>query len=74
VLVDGPSKKDAEVWAGRTGQNKLTHFVPGPDGVAAGDEVDVHITRAASHWLQGDVVATYARARRARTRIPVTIV
>jgi tRNA-2-methylthio-N6-dimethylallyladenosine synthase len=75
VLVDGPSKKDEHVWAGRTPHNKLTHFAA-TDGVRAGDEVDVEITRAAPHWLQGDIVATHPRDRRrsARTRIPVTVV
>ena len=28
VLVEGPSKKDAAMWSGRTRQNKLVHFVP----------------------------------------------
>jgi tRNA-2-methylthio-N6-dimethylallyladenosine synthase len=74
VLVDGPSKKDEHVWAGRTPHNKLTHF-PATAGVVAGDDVDVEITRAAPHWLQGRVVTTHSRARRvARTRIPVTVV
>ena len=29
VLLEGPSKKDATVWSGRTRQGKLVHFVPG---------------------------------------------
>jgi tRNA-2-methylthio-N6-dimethylallyladenosine synthase len=73
VLVDGPSKKDPAVWAGRTTQNKLTHFAR-TDGVAAGADIDVRITRAAPHWLQGEVVTTYPRARRVRARIPLTVV
>ena len=40
----------------------------------AGDEVDVTIARAAPHWLRGDVVAVHPQPRRARTRIPVTVV
>src|SRR5258708_37408460 len=70
VLVDGPSKKDPSVLAGRTRQNKLVHFVA-PDGAGEpGALVDVQITDAAPHWLRGDVVRVVERARRARTRIP----
>ena len=74
VLVDGPSKKDPSVLAGRTRQNKLVHFVA-PDGAGEpGALVDVQITDAAPHWLRGDVVRVVERARRARTRIPVAAV
>jgi tRNA-2-methylthio-N6-dimethylallyladenosine synthase len=59
VLVEGPSKKDPGVLAGRTRQNKLVHFEA--DG-APGDRLDVRITGAAPHWLRGEP---------ARTRIPV---
>jgi tRNA-2-methylthio-N6-dimethylallyladenosine synthase len=74
VLVDGPSKKDPSVLAGRTRQNKLVHFAaPGGAG-EPGALVDVRITDAAPHWLRGDVVRMVAPARRARTRIPVAAV
>ena len=74
VLVDGPSKKDPSVLAGRTRQNKLVHFAaPGGAG-EPGTLVDVRITDAAPHWLRGDVVRMVAPARRARTRIPVAAV
>jgi len=74
VLVDGPSKKDPSVLAGRTRQNKLTHFA-GPHGASEpGALVDVRITDAAPHWLRGDVVRVVEPARRARTRIPVAAV
>ena len=73
VLVDGPSKKDADVWSGRTPQQKLVHFAAA-GGVQAGDDVDVAITRAAPHWLQGDFVASHPRQRRGRTRISITVV
>jgi tRNA-2-methylthio-N6-dimethylallyladenosine synthase len=55
VLVEGPSKKDAAVWSGRTRQNKLVHFVP-VDETRAGELVAVRITEAAAHWLRGAVV------------------
>src|SRR3954452_9095447 len=48
VLVEGPSKKDAGMWSGRTRQNKLVHFPP-LDGIRAGDTVDVKISDAAPH-------------------------
>jgi tRNA-2-methylthio-N6-dimethylallyladenosine synthase len=56
VLVDGPSKRDPNVLAGRTRQNKLVHFDP-ERGVSAGDLVDVEITSAAPHWLRGQIVS-----------------
>jgi tRNA-2-methylthio-N6-dimethylallyladenosine synthase len=77
VLVDGPSKKDASVLSGRTRQNKLVHFAPpADDTIGAGDEVDVHVTSAAPHWLRGEYVGRRAvpARQRARTRIPVTVV
>src|SRR5436309_5017613 len=74
VFVEGPSKRDASVLAGRTRQNKLVHFAaPGGAG-EPGTFVDVRITDAAPHWLRGDVVRMVAPARRARTRIPVAAV
>jgi tRNA-2-methylthio-N6-dimethylallyladenosine synthase len=74
VLVDGPSKKDPSVLAGRTRQNKLAHFAaPGGAG-EPGALVDVRIADAAPHWLRGDVVRVVEPARRARTRIPVAAV
>ena len=59
VLVEGPSKKDPTVLAGRTRQNKLVHF---SDLAAPGSRVPVRITGAAPHWLRGEP---------ARVRIPV---
>jgi tRNA-2-methylthio-N6-dimethylallyladenosine synthase len=59
VLVDGPSKKDPTVLAGRTRQNKLVHFTA--DAVP-GSRHPVRITGAAPHWLRGET---------ARVEIPV---
>src|SRR3954447_19587377 len=72
LLVEGPSKKDPDVWSGRTRQNKLVHFSPGTEPVRVGDAVDVRITRAAPHWLRGDLHAVEPAPRTARIRIPVT--
>jgi tRNA-2-methylthio-N6-dimethylallyladenosine synthase len=73
VLVEGPSKKDATVWSGRTRQNKLVHFVP--DAAAEpGALVDVRIEYAAAHWLRGEFHGHVSSAPRRRTRIPVAVV
>jgi tRNA-2-methylthio-N6-dimethylallyladenosine synthase len=75
VLVDGPSKKDPSVLSGRTRQNKLVHFAPGAARIAAGDVVDVRIEHAAPHWLKGELAGRHERpVRRARHRIPITVV
>jgi tRNA-2-methylthio-N6-dimethylallyladenosine synthase len=74
VVVDGPSKRDPAVLAGRTRQNKLVHFVG--DGVTSVPSaiVEVRIAGAAPHWLRGDLVRALEPPSRTRTRIPVTVV
>ena len=57
VLVEGPSKKDPTMWSGRTRQNKLVHFAPGVHEPEVGGGADVRVTRAAPHWLRGDLLA-----------------
>ena len=74
VLVDGPSKKDAGVLAGRTRQNKLVHFTGDGIDIVAGSRAEIRITGAAPHWLRGELVDVTVRARRARVRIPVAVV
>lgn len=73
VLVDGPSKRDPEVFSGRTRQNKLVHF-PGPItgdlSYEAGDYLKVAITSAAPHYLRGEV-RSVDRASRPRRRLEV---
>jgi tRNA-N(6)-(isopentenyl)adenosine-37 thiotransferase enzyme MiaB len=69
ALVEGPSKKDPTVMSGRTRQNKLVHFA---GDVPVGATVEVTVTKAAPHWLRGDLGAVLALPRTARTRIPVT--
>jgi tRNA-2-methylthio-N6-dimethylallyladenosine synthase len=70
VLVEGPSKRDPNVTSGRTRQNKLVHLAA---VLPAGTFADVRITRAAPHFLAGDLVAVTARPRH-KTRIPVVAV
>lgn len=72
VLVEGPSKKDAAVLAGRTRQNKLVHFEARSTPLPAGSFATVRITRAAPHWLRGDLVDVLSTPARPRPmRIPV---
>ncbi|MGZ6979664.1 MAG: TRAM domain-containing protein, partial [Acidimicrobiia bacterium] len=73
ILVEGPSKKDPNVFSGRTRQNKLVH-VAAPDGgmLPPGTFADVRITAAADHWLRGEVLHVTAAAQPRRVRIPVT--
>jgi tRNA-2-methylthio-N6-dimethylallyladenosine synthase len=50
VMVEGPSKRDATVATTRTRGNRLVHV----SGTwKSGDTFDVHITRAAPHYLEG---------------------
>jgi len=70
VLVEGPSKRDANTTSGRTRQNKLIHF----QGVMApGSLVTVRVTTAAPHFLRGELIERIA-APRHRTLIPVAAV
>jgi tRNA-2-methylthio-N6-dimethylallyladenosine synthase len=70
ILVEGPSKRDPTVVSGRTGQGKLVHVPASPGTLPAGSWADVRITRAAPHFLAGQLVAVTARPTH-RTRIPV---
>ncbi len=53
VLVEGPSKTDPAKLTGRSRANRLVHFPDG--GEAPGDVVQVLITRALKHSLEGEV-------------------
>jgi tRNA-2-methylthio-N6-dimethylallyladenosine synthase len=73
VLIEGPSKNDDAMWSGRTRQNKMLHFAPGEHLLHPGGTADVRVTRAAPHWLRGDLVGGPQPAPRpTRIRIPVT--
>ncbi len=60
LLLDGPSKTDPSMWSGRTRQGKLVHVAAGGRALAPGDLVSATITRAAPHWLRGELVASPA--------------
>ena len=65
VLVEGPSKKDADVWSGRTRQNKLVHFAPERRRRGPASSSTSRSRRAAPHWLRGELVGAGRRPRRA---------
>jgi len=77
VVVEGPSKKDPALLTGRTRQNKLVHFA---GAARPGDFAQVTVTRAATHYLEGELVGELVgdpmttAGRRTRTRIPVAAV
>ncbi len=54
VLVDGPSKKDENVWSGYSRHQKLVNFVG--DDCAVGDIVKVKITNVKTWFLSGELV------------------
>jgi tRNA-2-methylthio-N6-dimethylallyladenosine synthase len=71
VLVEGPSKRDPDVLAGRTRQHRLVHFTA-PEPLRAGAYATVEITRGAPHHLVGRFLEQTAEAQH-RVRIPVTV-
>jgi tRNA-2-methylthio-N6-dimethylallyladenosine synthase len=70
VLVEGPSRKDASVLAGRTRQNKLVHFTA--PTIKAGSYATVRITSAAPHHLRGELLEVTAPAVH-KTRLPLLV-
>ena len=60
VLVEGVSKRDPNVLAGRSPKNQTVH-APIPQGACIedleGSIVDVHITQARAWYLKGDVLS-----------------
>ena len=68
-MVEGPSKKDATLWSGRTRQNKLVHFTPSQP-LRVGTYATVEVTGAAPHHLTGRLLEVVAEPRH-RRRIPV---
>src|SRR3954463_10941156 len=54
ILVEGPSRKDANELMGRTECNRIVNF-PGPARLV-GQMIDVNITLAYPHSLRGEVV------------------
>jgi len=55
ILVEGPSKRNAERWTGRTTTNKVTIFDP-IQNIKPGDLVKVKIDRSTSMTLFGEII------------------
>ncbi len=72
VVVEGPSKRDPARLTGRTRQNRLVHF-EAPSPIRAGSVAQLRVTRAASHYLFGELTEVVEPAWH-RTRIPVVAV
>jgi tRNA-2-methylthio-N6-dimethylallyladenosine synthase len=57
LLIEGPSKTDADRMSGRTRTNRLVH-VPRDERTTSGALLDAEITEAASFYLLGSVVGS----------------
>ena len=68
VVVEGPSKRDADVTTGRTRQNKLVHFRA--DALRAGTYATIRVTSGGAHHLGGELLSVDALPTH-RMRIPV---
>ena len=55
ILVEGPSKRNSERWAGRTTTNKVVIFIPKPE-TRPGDLIKIKIGRATTMSLFGENV------------------
>ena len=55
VLLEGPSKRNAERWSGRDSGNRIVVFPP-VAGLRAGDFAEVRISEAHAQILVGDVL------------------
>jgi len=56
VLVEGPSRHDATMFAGRTDDNFVVNFVADP-GTPLGSMLGVRIDQAQHHTLRGEAIA-----------------
>jgi tRNA-2-methylthio-N6-dimethylallyladenosine synthase len=58
ILVEGPSKKDALQFQGRTENNRVVNFDAGADGARLiGRMLDLRITESYAYSLRGELVA-----------------
>lgn len=64
VLVEAPGKEGAAAWTGRSERNEIVHIAGADDCDLLGDIVEVQITRANKHSLQGELsLESRSRAR-----------
>ncbi len=57
VLIEGNSKRSAEMWMGRTDENRVVVFPKTAQSAQAGDLVNVRITEATSATLLGKQIS-----------------
>lgn len=74
LLVLGTSKHDPTMLSGRTSQNKLVHFHPEGKVIPEGSYVTSIVTKAASHWLFGDLIDVISSPEVQRKLIPVAAI
>ena len=74
ALVEGPSKTDATRVSARTGQGKIAHFDADPATVPPGAYVRLEVTKAAPHWLAGELREIVSVPKPRPVRIPVASV
>jgi tRNA-2-methylthio-N6-dimethylallyladenosine synthase len=72
VLVEGPSRRNAEVLSGRTRHGKLIHFPVTETSVRPGALVEVDVTHGAPYHLVGEFVGLL-RGPKHKTRIPLAL-
>lgn len=56
VIVEGDSKSDASIWAGRTDQGKIIHFPKDGKALIPGQHVDVEVIRAEAYTIYGKLI------------------
>jgi len=71
VLVEGPSRRNAQVLSGRTRQGKLIHFPAPVDSLRPGTLVLVDVVHGAPYHLLGEL-ASVLRPPRHKVRIPLS--
>jgi tRNA-2-methylthio-N6-dimethylallyladenosine synthase len=72
VLVEGTGKEGAPAWTGRTERNEIVHIAAADDLDLLGDVVEVQITRANKHSLQGELTIESRSHARPRTAFAST--
>ncbi|MGC1419560.1 MAG: tRNA (N6-isopentenyl adenosine(37)-C2)-methylthiotransferase MiaB [Acidimicrobiales bacterium] len=71
VLVEGPSRRNAQVLSGRTRQGKLIHFPAPVDSLRPGTLALVDVVHGAPYHLLGEL-ASVLRPPRHKVRIPLS--
>jgi len=70
VLVEGPSKRNAQMLSGRTRQGKLVHFPVTAEPLRAGALVMLDVVHGAPYHLRGEL-SSVVRGPRHKIRIPL---